>query len=344
MAQDSSSCRGNRLAIFAPWLLIFSGFLFPVVVSHAASSSAVPLIPKTVSSPAVPSAASSHPSVPHVQRPTVKDVYDDNDLTSQRLCRHVGGDDDDILHRVFGSQCNVPIGRSAMNLPPSSWSPWTHPPTCSVVNTTASTSSSTLEFCVFTHSHYGGGVSIVATPETASGLATILDQASIAQPLPPIDRPLLDIQDIPGKDLGVVAGEAIPRGTVLLRDRARVLADVRFPQHVRRAHGQTLLHKTAARLTVPDDVRGLSRSVKAKPGEARGVLEENVLSTNSFATTVDGVAYMALFPEIAVCRECHCFSSASDFVSNTTYRESTMPAIQRAYFLPSSLFPSPCLP
>ena len=165
-----------------------------------------------------------------------------------------------------------------------------------------STSSRSLDFCVFTHAHYGGGISIVATHETAAGLATILDQASIAQPAPPIDRPLLRIQDIPGKGLGVVAGQAIPRGTVLFRDRARVLADVRFPQHVRRAQGQTLLHKASGRLPVPDDVRNLSRSVKAKPGEARGVLEENVLSTNSFAATVDGVAYMALFPEIAVSR------------------------------------------
>ncbi|CAK7205855.1 hypothetical protein SEUCBS139899_008634 [Sporothrix eucalyptigena] len=117
---------------------------------------------------------------------------------------------------------------------------------------------------------------------------------------PPTDRlPLLDVQEVPGKGLGVIAKEAIPRGTVLLRDNARVLADVRFPQHIRRAQGQALLQKASGRLPVPDDVRGLSRSVKAKPGEARGLLEENVLSTNSFAATVDGVAYMALFPEIA---------------------------------------------
>ncbi|CAK7209790.1 hypothetical protein SCUCBS95973_000560 [Sporothrix curviconia] len=111
--------------------------------------------------------------------------------------------------------------------------------------------------------------------------------------------PLLDVQDIPGKGLGVVARQAIPRGSVLLLDEARVLADVRFPQHIRRAQGQTLLHKAVGRLPEPDDVRGLSRSAMAQPGEARGVLEENVLSTNSFAVTFDGVAYMALFPEIA---------------------------------------------
>ncbi|KAL1888631.1 hypothetical protein Sste5346_009423 [Sporothrix stenoceras] len=134
---------------------------------------------------------------------------------------------------------------------------------------------------------------------TTAGLATILDQASIAQPAPPVDRPILKIQDIPDKGLGIVAGQAIPRGTILFRDQARILADVRFPQHVRRAQGQTLLHKAAGRLPEPDDVRNLSRSIKAKPGEARGLLEENVLSTNSFAATVDGISYMALFPEIA---------------------------------------------
>jgi hypothetical protein len=175
----------------------------------------------------------------------------------------------------------------------------------------------------------------VATPKTAASLAFILDQASIAQPAPLIDGPLLEIQDIPGKGLGVMAGQAIPCGTVLLCDRARILVDVRFPQHVRRAQGQRLLHKAAGRLSVPDDVRNLSRSVKAKPGEARGVLEENVLSTNSVAATIDGVAYMALFPEIAVSRYVSGISF-HDSISNCTSRESTMRATPREYCL--SLF------
>ncbi|ERT00220.1 hypothetical protein HMPREF1624_03591 [Sporothrix schenckii ATCC 58251] len=197
-------------------------------------------------------------------------------------------------------QCQIPVGNDAVQLPPSSWSPWSHPPACSEVNTTTSKpASDTLRFCVYTHASYGGGISIVATPETAAGLAAVLDQASVAKAAPPINGPHLKIQHIPGKGLGVVAGQAIPRGTVLLRDHARLLADVRFPLHVRRAQGQTLLHKAAGRLPDPDDVRSLSRSVKAKPGEARGVLEENILSTNSFAVTVEGFAYMALFPEIA---------------------------------------------
>ncbi|CAK7231056.1 hypothetical protein SBRCBS47491_007800 [Sporothrix bragantina] len=158
-------------------------------------------------------------------------------------------------------------------------------------------------FCVFTHANYGGGISILATPETASGLAAIIDKASISNPsthaFPADQMPILDVQDIPGKGLGVIAQQRIRRGALLLHDHARVLADVRFPQYVRRTQGQTLLHKATGRLPVPDDVRGLSRSVDAKLGEARGVLEENVLSTNSFAATVDGVAYMALFPKIA---------------------------------------------
>ncbi|KJR85324.1 uncharacterized protein SPSK_08987 [Sporothrix schenckii 1099-18] len=286
------------------WLLLLSALSREGTAADAASSSTSILIPMTASSHTAPSAAPSippFPTVPNVQRPTVRDVYDDDNLTSPRLCRNVGGKYNDALLRAMSRQCQIPVGNDAVQLPPSSWSPWSHPPACSEVNTTTSKpASDTLRFCVYTHASYGGGISIVATPETAAGLAAVLDQASVAKAAPPINGPHLKIQHIPGKGLGVVAGQAIPRGTVLLRDHARLLADVRFPLHVRRAQGQTLLHKAAGRLPDPDDVRSLSRSVKAKPGEARGVLEENILSTNSFAVTVEGFAYMALFPEIAL--------------------------------------------
>lgn len=293
--------RESSLAMLAPQLLLLSVLSLTAVAVDTSSSSTKPLIPKTASNPTVPSVAPSlspTSKIPYVRKPTVKDIYDDDDLTSPRLCRS----HDDRLLRLVQSQCPVTVDRTSVHRPPKEWSPWTHPPACPEVNTTTASSAS-LQFCMFTHANYNGGISIVATPETAAGLATILGQASIAQPAPPVDRPLLEIHDISGKGLGVVAGQAIPRGAVILRDQARILADVRFPQHVRRAQGQMLLHKAAGRLPVPDDVRNLSRSVKAKPGEALGILEENVLSTNSFAATVDGVAYMALFPEIAVSRQ-----------------------------------------
>lgn len=298
------SSEARLLVLLMPWLLLCCYLPLPATAADTtASLSSTPLIPKTASNLATASAVPSRPpgpNIPHVKRPTTKDIYDDDDLTGPRLCRNL--DHGDILLRVFNRQCSLPINSEATTSLPQSWSPWTHRPMCSKGNTTTTAQTAKLEYCVFTHAHYGdgGGISVVATPETAAGLAAILDRASLAGPSPLIDRPLLDVQEVAGKSLGVVARQAISRGTVLLHDHARLLADVRFPQHVRRAQGQTMLHKAAGRLPLPDDIRALSRSVKAKPGEPRGVLEENVLSTNSFAATVGGVAYMALFPEIAV--------------------------------------------
>ncbi len=315
----------QRLLLSLPWLVVMACSVLMLCPTAAAASSAA-------SSPRVPRATHTASSAAAPTRTGVLEgtaADDDGGSSIPRLCRNSGHDN--VLRRVLRRQCPRPIdgpittkgaGATLAAQDPASWAPWAYAPECVP---SSSDNATAPPFCVFTYT--GGSISIIATPEVAAGLAPALDRAEAATGAAIVGDTFesyslaslphskdtgrgagqagdgdarLVIQAVPGKNLGVIARQPILRGTVLMRDRARVLADVRFPQHVRRADGRTLLHAAAARLWAPEVVRGLSRSVEARAGEAHGVLEENVLSTNSFSNAVAGVNYMALFPQIAV--------------------------------------------
>jgi hypothetical protein len=164
--------------------------------------------------------------------------------------------------------------------------PWTHEPYCA-----------DSPYCVFTNSMFHGnyGISIIATPETIGGSTESLGK-SFRTPLTGLGAvPPYEVKDIPGKGKGVIATRMIRRGETFMIDYAALLASVEFPAKVTREQRRLLLDRAVDQLSEPEAVRSLARiSTSGAP------VVEDVLRTNSFTATLEGEAYMALFPEIAV--------------------------------------------
>jgi hypothetical protein len=207
--------------------------------------------------------------------------------------------------------CALPIDDGAPTLLNSSRElPWTHPPSCVIPNAAGSPE----KFCVYSSSAFndGSGIAIIADPETAAGVAGI-----VQDPLPAwlsrhhlarngrlatetVDLPYA-VTPIPGKGLGVVATKRIKRFETILKGYPAMIADNEFLSRGKRKFGglpdsSRLFQKALDQL--PDKERFLTM---ARSEEEHVHAVEDVIKTNAFGIIVDGRDMKGVYPEIAVC-------------------------------------------
>lgn len=210
------------------------------------------------------------------------------------------------LHHALATQQLVCLGDTGGVYDPATLSPWTHVPFCIK-------GKSDQPWCVFTNSDtslpvsrkapvHNHGISVVTTPELASTSLNLLDHLK-SQPNGRKEtegrwRNLYKVTAIPGKGLGAVATERIPKGQTILVDRAMVLSAAEYPDDVARDQVQTLLNVAVKQLPDPERVYNLSR--KGRDEEEGFSAVEDLLLSNSFLVEVNGETLMGLFGDLAV--------------------------------------------
>lgn len=193
------------------------------------------------------------------------------------------------------------------------WTPWSFPPVCIPPEGddlwdghTTATGSAPQKLCAYTvFSLRGGpGMSIVTTPEIASGIAATLQDPDIAwlerergipfaPSFPPSQLPY-EIKTIPGKGVGVIATAPISKRQVIMIETPILLElEDLEPWNIRGIF--ELLQHAAVRLPKVDRGRMLNLTRQGK-----AYIVQDVMKTNSFQVTVDGVPHSGLFPDIAV--------------------------------------------
>lgn len=177
---------------------------------------------------------------------------------------------------------------------PSTEGPWTHPPRC--------TTTDTQTYCVYTTTTHGhNGLSLIATPEAASALTPILTQIyhssfpSQASARNLNLQPAADVQDIPGKDKGLVATRFIAAKETFLLDYASLVVSAEFPPDVQINEAWEMMDVAADRLADPGAVRGLGAM-----GRSENVVED-VMQTNTFKSELEIGRSFVVFPFISVC-------------------------------------------
>ncbi|MBE3047476.1 hypothetical protein IMZ48_34180 [Candidatus Bathyarchaeota archaeon] len=195
-----------------------------------------------------------------------------------------------LLTGTSHNTCPLP----ATSLDPGSHSPWTHPPRC--------TTTDTQTYCVYTTTTLGpNGLSLIAPPESASLLSPIL--TSIYHSSFPSRtsarnlnlQPAFEVQDIPGKDKGLVATRFIGAKETFLLDYASLVVSTGFPQEVGRDEMWGMLDEAVDRLVDPGVVRGLDAMGRS------GNVVEDVLQTNTFNSNLEIGKSFVVFSLISVC-------------------------------------------
>ncbi|KAI2465176.1 SET domain-containing protein [Annulohypoxylon bovei var. microspora] len=228
----------------------------------------------------VGSCAASHGQIPAVVRQCALNIPTALQSQHQLGCPHP----------IDGSTAQEPID----------WSPWTHPPQCIHAERSPAT-----KYCVFTNSQHGnGGVSVIATPETAADSVEILNDSGYTHTKSFTDNDAgaaFEVIDIPGKGKGVLATRRISRAEPIMADWASLIVDLNFPTSVKRAQGYRLLHIATDQLSDPDHVLELARS-----SSFSGDIVEDVLRTNAFSYALAGDSHMALYPKVSrINHACH---------------------------------------
>ncbi|KAM7191950.1 hypothetical protein V8F20_009074 [Naviculisporaceae sp. PSN 640] len=188
---------------------------------------------------------------------------------------------------------------------PASFSPWTHAPFCIK-------GSSSQPWCVFTNADTSlpvagkapgdnHGISIITTPELASTSLNLLEYL----PSHPREtkqttadwQKLYKVTPIPGKGLGAIATEKIPKGRIVLTDRAMILSAAEYPDDVTREQVQILLNRAVEQLPDPEMVHNLSRKGRPEDGDFSEV--EDLLLSNSFLVEVRRETLIGLFGDLS---------------------------------------------
>jgi hypothetical protein len=182
------------------------------------------------------------------------------------------------------------------------YAPWSHKPHC-----TTSTALTHLgqKYCVFTSNVTGPyGLSLIFTPTNAqrarehlfdiplnSFLTQDQSETLYSNPAP------WKIVDIPGKDKGVVATRKIYKYETFMIDQAAVVLDMDLENAISGTENNKLLKVAIDRLRTPEIVRDMSPSAN---DQGDSTLEENIMKTNAFGSTVAGIGTRTLFPTISV--------------------------------------------
>lgn len=186
--------------------------------------------------------------------------------------------------------CSQPLGGHDEAQQEAEWAPWTHRPYCAGT-----------KYCVYTNTMFadGGGVSIITTPGNMSRAVGVIEKAFAEPPVAATPDTALPppyvVQDVPGKGKGAIATRLIPRGEAFVTDPAAVMGAVDLLERVAGTAGHLLLATAIDQLPDPQRVLALAGSNSAATSVA-----ENVMRTNTFAVSLGGEPYMALFPEISV--------------------------------------------
>ncbi|GAB1312435.1 SET domain-containing protein [Madurella fahalii] len=178
-----------------------------------------------------------------------------------------------------------------------SWRPWSIPPAC--LGPKKNGGSKLCTFTTFNH-WAGGGVSIITTPEVAAGVASLLHDPDIpwlenerGSPFKADGPKPFEVKELPGKGFGVIATEFIAKNRVLMLGLPIMLQlseSGRWgPQNVLK-----LLHRAANQLPSKEqeEMRYLAR-------QGKGYILDDIMKTNTFDVSVDGVSHSGLYPEIA---------------------------------------------
>ncbi|KAK3349746.1 hypothetical protein B0T25DRAFT_505015 [Lasiosphaeria hispida] len=192
--------------------------------------------------------------------------------------------------------CPLPVDDEALKS--GVWSPWSYPPVCMRPK-----NKSGPKLCAFTLSSLRGegGMSIVTTPRVASDLAKAARDPDIAwlekQRGSPFmaDRPKpYEIRALPGKGLGVMAAEPIRRGQVVM---------VALPILLQLADTKPWDYRDVFRLLQEASIQLPRREKEAllqMAKRGRGYVVDDIMKTNSFQVTINGVGHSGLYPEISV--------------------------------------------
>ena len=190
------------------------------------------------------------------------------------------------------------------------YAPWSHKPHC-----TPSTSLPTLgqKFCVYTSNTTGPhGLSLIFPPGSARAATKYLDDNPLDSFLTQEDAENLYLRgqpwkvvDIPGKAKGVVATRKIHMYETFMVDQAAVVVDMDAEKALSEAENKKLLKKAVDQLLVPGMIRDMSAAHSGKEeevegGREEGKLEEDIMKTNAFGSTVAEVSSRALYPLISV--------------------------------------------
>ncbi|KXX78465.1 N-lysine methyltransferase SMYD2 [Madurella mycetomatis] len=178
-----------------------------------------------------------------------------------------------------------------------SWSPWSIPPACLGPKKKGGS-----KLCTFTSFNHwaGGGLSIITTPEVAAGVARFLHDPDIpwlenerGSPFKTDGPKPFEVKEFPGKGFGVIATEFIRKNQVLMLGLPIMLQlseSNRWGPH----DVLKLLHRAANQLPSKEreEMRHLSR-------QGKGYILDDIMRTNTFDVSVDGVSHSGLYPEIA---------------------------------------------
>ena len=196
------------------------------------------------------------------------------------------------------SQCQKPVDNVS-----TAWKPWNHRPACAHPEAGGPS-----RYCVYTYNALRGssGISLLATPQVAAGLAPYLDDPDPAWLHPQAqlyhvtseegERPY-EVRDIPGKGKGAVAIRRILAGEVILRETPTIMNIPELPQGVVPSQVGEMFDLALDQL--PD--RDQNRVLEMARSKGSGNIVDDILNTNSFGVKVNDQFLSALCPEIAVC-------------------------------------------
>jgi hypothetical protein len=192
--------------------------------------------------------------------------------------------------------------------------PWSHKPYCI---TSSYLTTLDQEYCVYTSNTTGPhGLSLVFSPASAHLATKYLDDNPIDSFLTQQDAERLylggqpwKIVDVPGKAKGVVATRKIKMYETFMIDQAAVVVDVEAESALTDVENKKLLKRAVDQLLVPGMIRDMSAAHAGNRGDANegneeqdteGRLEEDIMKTNSYGSTVAEVSSKALYPLISV--------------------------------------------
>jgi hypothetical protein len=194
------------------------------------------------------------------------------------------------------------------------YAPWSHKPHCAT-----STYLPTLgqEFCVYTSNTTGPhGLSLIFSPDSAKAATQHLGDNPLSSFLTQDDAETLyllgqpwKIVNIPGKAKGVVATRKVRKYETFMVDQAAVVVDMEAEKALSGEVNRGLLMRAVEQLLVPGMIRDMSAAhagLDSHDGgedggdEEEGKLEDDIMRTNAFGSTVAEVESRALYPLISV--------------------------------------------
>ncbi|KAK4186437.1 N-lysine methyltransferase SMYD2 [Podospora australis] len=222
-----------------------------------------------------------------------------------------------LLSHLFQRTCPLLVDDETSILT-GVWAPWSIPPTCFLskpIKRKKSPQNKTplpprRKLCTFTiHSHWaGGGLSILTTPQHAANLASIILDPGVpyleslrGSPFrpaffPPSRKPF-EIRHVEGKGLGVFATVPIKRDTVLMVNTPVLLQLMDGAREWEVKDVFKLLHRAGNQLPKKEQVEMLQCAKKGT--DRRNYIVNDIMETNTFDVSVDGVSHSGLYPEIA---------------------------------------------